>query len=316
MAVIYAPTAIDLSRLSPPTAIESLDFETLYSGFKERFLAAWDDLRAVDSTLPEFDVLTLEVSPAAIVGQAWSYLRLLDRQRVNDAFKALLAPLATGSDLDALVAGRNIQRLTVVPAIDAAPAIMEGDASLLRRYLESFDAPSAGSEGRYLHDARSAWPQSQDKTLGLWDARVNGYATHGRRGDVDLVIAGPYGRAPTTAELLTIKAAVSGVNRAPEGVSIVVMAAVRTEYQVSLVVEVPGNGPAPETIRAEAEARVRAAAQGRLLIGGEVPAGFLAGAAYGPNVIKVRDLAPVAIPPDPYRIPVITAISVAVEVRT
>jgi phage-related baseplate assembly protein len=315
MAIIYAPTAIDLSRLSAPAAIEVLAFETQYAQFKDRFLSYWDSQRAIDPSLPEIDVLKLEVSPAAIVGQAWSYLRLLDRQRVNDAFKALLAPLSTGTELDALVAGRNIQRLTIVEATANTAAIMEGDASLLRRYLESFDKPAAGSAGRYLFDARTAWPQSQDKTLGLWDARVNGRAVHNRRGDTDLVIIGPFGRLPTTSELASVRAAVTDPTRAPEACGITVLAAARVEYQASLVIEVPGIGPSAETLRQEAIQRVTAAAQERILIGGEIPAGFLAAAAYGNSVIKVRDPAPVVINPDPYKVPVMTGLTVAVEVR-
>ncbi len=98
-------------------------------------------------------------------------MRLIDRARVNDGIKALLASLATGDNLDALVASRNIERLTVSPATADSAAVMEGDFALLRRYLLSFSAASAGSEGRYLYDAWTAWPQSADKTLGLWDAR-------------------------------------------------------------------------------------------------------------------------------------------------
>ena len=193
---------------------------------------------------------------------------------------------------------------------------MESDEALLRRYLLSYDLPSAGSSGRYLFDAWSAWPQSEDKALGLWDARINGRAVHGRRGDTDVVIIGPFGRVPTTAEISAVRAAVTNPNRAPEAVAISVMAATRLEYAVSLVLEVPGVGPSAETIRSEAEARVTKAATGRIMIGGEVPEGLLSGAAYGPGVIRVRDLAPVVIEPDPYTVPVMTSLTITVEVRS
>ncbi|MBB4145815.1 baseplate J/gp47 family protein [Rhizobium rhizoryzae] len=311
----YAPTAIDLSRLPAPQAIEIISLNQLQADFKARFLLEWAAQQQLDPTLEDFTEADLETHPAIVVARAWRYLRNLDRNRVNDGLKALLAPLASGANLDAVAASRNVERLIVQPATSTAEEILESDTSLLQRFLESFDRPAAGSAGRYLYDARSAWPQSADKTLGLWDARVNGYAVHGRRGDIDLVIAGPFGRVPTTPELLTVRDAVTDINRAPEGVSIVVLPAVRVEYQPSLVIEVPGNGPAPETIRQEALARVEAAAMDRRLIGGEIPAGLLAGSAYGPNVIKVRDLAPVVIAPDPYKIPVMTGLTVTVEVR-
>jgi phage-related baseplate assembly protein len=312
----YAPTAIDLSRLTPPQAIETLSLDTLESDFKTRFLAEWAAQQLIDPTLPDFTEADLQTHPAIVTARAWRWLRVLDRQRVNDGIKALLAPLSTGADLDNLVASRNIERLTIVEATANTAAILESDEALFRRYLLSFDAAAAGSAGRYLFDAWTAWPQSEDKALGLWHARVNGYAVHGRRGDTDLVIIGPNGRLPASEELATVRAAVTAVGRKPEAVDVRVLAATRVEYAVSLVIEVPGVGPAPATVLSEAEARVRAAATARVLVGGEIPPDLLAGAAYGDSVIKVRDLAPVVIEPDPYKVPVMTGLTLAVEVRT
>lgn len=312
---VYAPTSIDISRLPAPDAIEALDFEALYAAFKVRFLAFWETQRAINPALPAYDVQSLETDPAGIVGEAWSYLRLMDRQRVNDAFRALLAAYAKGGNLEAIAAGRNLARIVIVPATSSAAAIMEGDDALLRRYLLSFDIPASASAGRYLYDAWKAWPQSADKTLGLWDARVNGRAIHGRVGDTDVVIIGPEGRLPTPAELASVRAAVTHPDRAPEAVAISVMAASRVEYAVSLVLEVPAVGPSPDVLKAEAIKRVTAAAKDRTLIGGEIPAGLLSGSAFGVGIIKVRDRAPVVIEPDPYRVPVMTALTINVEVR-
>lgn len=313
--MIYAPTAIDLSRLDAPQAIETISAEALYADYRARFAAAWDALRIRYPDLPVHDTVLLETEPAAVVGQVFSSSRRNDRQRVNDGLRALLAPLASQSDLAVLVASRNIERLTIVPASSTAAAIMESDTSLLRRFLLSFDEPCAGSAGRYLFDAWSAWPQNEDRTLGLWDARVNGWAIHGRRGDSDLVVVGPFGRAPTTEELSAVRASVAHPNRAPEAVAISVLAATRVEYEVRLHLEVPGNGPSPAVVKAEAEARVNKAATDRILIGGEIPAGLLPGVAYGDGIIKVTDLDPVTIAPDPYKVPVMTGLTVTVEVR-
>jgi phage-related baseplate assembly protein len=240
---------------------------------------------------------------------------MLDRQRVNDAFRSLLAAYAKGTNLDAIVASRNIARLIVVPANADANAVFEGDEALLRRYLLSYDSPSAGSAGRYLYDAWTAWPQTSDKALGLWDARVNGRAVHGRRGDTDVVVIGPMGRLPTPDELDKVRASVTDPNRAPEAVAISVMPAGRTEYEVSLVLEIQAVGPSADIVRQEAEKRIIAAATSRILIGGEVPEALLSGAAFGDGVIRVRDLAPVVIQPDAYKVPVMTSLNIAVEVR-
>lgn len=302
-------STIDLSRLPLPAAIELLDYEALFDAFADRFLARWNAARAADPTLPEFDVAPLQTNVPAIVGQAWSELRLLDRQRVNDAVAAVLAPFAQGADLDAVSAGANVARLVVVPADPDAgtAAVMESDASLLLRYLLSFDRPAAGSVDGLLHAAWTAWPL-------MGDARVNGFHVHHRRGDTDLVIIGPAGRLPTEGEADQVRAAVYAADVRPEAIGVAVIIAERVEYAVNLVIEIP-NGPDANLIVADATARVRAAADARTVIGGEVPVGLLAGAAYGANVIRVRDLAPVAMVSDPYVVPVCTAITIIPEVR-
>lgn len=305
-----APTTIDLSRLAAPDAIETLSSEAMQTAFQTRFLAFWATAREKDPSLSAYDATSLEADPANIVGEAVNYLRLLDRARVNDAVRAVLAPLATGTNLDNIVARQGVQRLEVVPANPATntPALMETDAALLRRYLLSFDRPSAGSAGRYLCEVFRAFPLAGD-------ARVNGRAIHGRRGDTDVVVSGPGGRDATDAEMAAVRAAVLDPSVVPEAVSVSVLRATRLPYSVSLVVEVP-PGPDASLLAQEAALRVRAVTDERTRIGGEIPAGLLSGAAYGPNVIKVRDLAPVAILPDPYTVPVCVGVTVTAEVRT
>lgn len=306
----YAPHTVDLSRLPAPSAIEALDPVTLKAAFLGRFVYFWNEQRERDPSLPVFDVQGLEANPASIFAKAWAYLRLLDRARVNDAVRSVLAPLATGSNLDNIVARQGLQRLVVVPASEATgtPALMETDAALLRRYLLSFDRPSAGSAGRYLYEVFRAFPLAGD-------ARVNGRAIHGRRGDTDVVVSGPAGRDATDAEMAAVRAAVLDPSVLPEAVSVSVLRAARLLYSVTLVIEVP-PGPDTSLLASEAAARVRAATDERTVIGGEIPAGFIAGAAYGPNVIKVRDQTPIAITPDPYTVPVCVGVTVTAEVRT
>lgn len=306
---------IDLSRLPLPAAIEALDYETLFGTYVERFIEEWERQREIDTSLPEFNVERLRVDPTSIALRTIAYLRLLDRQRVNDVLKAVLAPLATGSNLDNVVARQGLERLVVIPPSGNTPAVMESDAALLRRYLLSFERHSAGSRNRYLYEAWTAWPQSEDKTEGLWDARVNGWKEHGRRGETDIVIIGPSGRLATDNEKALIRAAVTHDSVQPEAVAVTVINAQRVEYAVNLVVEV-NPGPDAALVRQEAENRVRAAAETRMTIGGEIPAGYLAGAAYGASVVRVRDLTPVVIEANVYAIPVMTTCNVTVEVRS
>lgn len=291
------PTVIDLSRVPAPDALEKLDFEALNDAYKARFQALWAAVRADNPELPDYDVAMLETDPAIIIGEAFNYLRLLDRARVNQAVRSVLAPLARGADLDNVAARVNIARLTG-----------ETDAQLLRRYLLAFDRPSAGSPSRYLYETYTAWPQ-------CLDAAVIGRAIHGRRGEVDLVVIGPDGRAPTPEELTLVRTAVRADHVKPEATAINVTAATRRLYAVNLVAEIP-SGPDPAIVRQEVLARVRAAAKARLFIGSQLPIDAIAGAAYGDSILRVRRIAPAEdIAAEPYSIPVLDAITITTEVK-
>lgn len=314
MRTVYAPQAIDFSRTPPPNAIEDIDFDQLLAAAIARLLAEWQARRTIDPTLPEYTVEMLATDPAIITLRTWSGLRQLDRQRVNDGIDALLAVRAKGANLENITASRNVARQTIAPATATAAAVMEGDASLLKRYLRSFDKAAAGSRDRYLYEAMTAWPQNDDRTLGLWDARVNGFEIHGRRGDSDVVIIGPFGRAPTEEERLLVRSAVAAPHVKPDATSVSVIPAQRADYSVSLVIEVP-DGPDPDFVVNEAVGRVRQAAEERMLIGGDIPKDLFTGAAYGTSVLSVRDLAPVVIAADPYTVPVLTSVGIVPEVR-
>lgn len=298
---------IDLSRLPLPNAIEALDFETMFNEFMSRFHQSWDAMRAIDSSLPAYAVGALEADPIAILGQADTYLRLLDRQRVNDALRALLAPTSTGGDLDNLVARQGIDRLTVIPAVGGNAPVMETDAALLRRYLLSFDRPSAGSADRYLYEAWTAVPS-------LVDVRANGRAVHGRIGDTDVVIAGAGGADPTPEQVTAVTASVLHPAVKPEAVGVAVIPATRAEYRIEQRIIVP-VGPDAALVRNEVETRLRGVALSRMQIGSGVPRDLIAGAAFGLSVIDVMHISPqVDIAAHPYTIPVCTEFDISVEV--
>lgn len=298
---------IDLSRLPLPAVLEEVSHADLLTLFMSRFVEAWHAEMERDPSLPDYTVSMLETDPARIALRTLGGLRMLDRQRVNDAIKALLAAMARGADLDNVVARQGIARLVVVPATGEQPAVMETDAALLRRYLLSFDRPSAGSAGRYLYEAWTAAPS-------LSDARVNGRAIHGRVGDVDVVIAGTDGADPTPEQIEAVQAAVLRPNVKPEAVGVAVIPATRVEYRVEQRITVP-VGPDAELVRAEAEARVRGVTLSRMQIGAAVPRDLIAGAAFGASVVSVVHVAPAAsIVAEAYSIPACVEIDIAVEV--
>lgn len=143
-------TAVDLSKLPFPNAVEPLDFETI--------LAQWiADLQARD---PSFTAL-LESDPAYKVMEVGAFRELLLRQRVNEAIKAVTLAYAIDEDLDQLAARYNVERLTLVPAnpntIPPTPAVMESNESLRRRVQLSFEGFStAGPTGAYIFHSLGA----------------------------------------------------------------------------------------------------------------------------------------------------------------
>lgn len=131
--------------LPAPDAIEALSYETLVSGWKTQFKALW----------PFYDVDSLETDPGVIIAEAYAYLRLDDRARVNDVYRALRLPLAKGTDLDGLAADRGVKRLTLVPATATTAAVMEGDVSLLLRTWLKMQAWGYGSPFGVEYGART-----------------------------------------------------------------------------------------------------------------------------------------------------------------
>lgn len=298
---------IDLTRLPAPAILETVDYEAMQAGFLARFVEQWNRERLRNPALPAWDVGSLKTDSAVIASRAWSFLRLLDRERVNDAIRAVLAPLAGGADLDNVVARVGIERLVITPATDRAPAVMESDERLLARYLLAMTRPAAGSADRYILEAMTAWPL-------LHHAVVIGHRVHGRRGDVDLVIAGPGGRDATDAEMALVRAAAGAASVVPEATSLYVLRAIRREYEVRGQIVLP-VGPDAEAVRLEAVNRIAAACSTRTLINTQVPRDYLASAAYGLSVTRFDLSEPVTdITADPYTIPVCKGIALNVEV--
>jgi len=292
-----ATLPFDLSALPAPEALETWTFDQIFQA------SVADVVARLNAAEIPYNVDKLVANPMSFVVRGAAYREGLMRQRVNDAVRAVLAPLAQKADLDNVCARIGVQRLLIQPATDTSDAIYENDAQLLRRYLLAFDRPAAGSADKYLYEAYTAWPD-------MLDAAVRGFETHGRRGDIDLVVIGPGGALPTDTQLAAVRAAVNASGVKGEATSMTVMAARRTLFDVSMLLDIP-EGPDPATVIAGAEKRVTAAAAERMVVGGQAPLDLLFGAAYGPGVTKVTRIAPAAdILPDPYAVPVMTGLSV------
>ena len=177
--------------LPAPTAVEALSYETLVTGWKTQFKALW----------LAYDVDSLETDPGVIVAEAYAYLRLTDRQRINDVYRALRLPLATGTNLDGLAADRGVKRLVLIPATATTAPVMEGDVSLLLRTWLRMQAWGSGSVYGVEYHAR---------TLGILHAASVGAVTqadvhvidHPGEGRMTCVVLAAAGLAPADAEAM------------------------------------------------------------------------------------------------------------------
>ena len=147
-------TAVDLSKLPMPNAVEPIDYEVIAAQVLSQLRALY----------PQFTATT-ESDPVYAVLQVYAYREMLLRQRINEAVKAVHLATAQGADLDQLGALFGVTRLVLDPGNPATntPATLESDVDFRRRIQiapESFSV--AGPEGAYIFHALSAHPQVLD----------------------------------------------------------------------------------------------------------------------------------------------------------
>lgn len=147
-------TSVNLSQLPAPAVIEVLHFEAMFD----------ESLTALQALDPTFDAL-LPSDPAFKILEVCTYLRLLDRQRVNDAARGVMLAYAGGSDLDHLAAIFGVVRQVLDPGKpqEGIPPRYESDEDFRRRIQlgpEGFSV--AGPEGAYVFHALSADPRALD----------------------------------------------------------------------------------------------------------------------------------------------------------
>ncbi len=134
--------SIDLSQLPPPAVIKTLSFDQIK-------LEMVRDLIARD---PSFTAL-LESDPIIKAIEVFGYRELLIRQQINDSARAVLLPLAIGTDLDNLASFFGTKRM--VEEINNQ-TVTESDDRLRMRVQLALEALScAGPVGAYLYHTLS-----------------------------------------------------------------------------------------------------------------------------------------------------------------
>lgn len=208
-------TAVDLSRLPPPTVVEALSFEVIYA----------EMVAGLQVLLPTFDA-TVESDPAVKILQLAAYRELMLRQKFNDGARALMLPYAKGADLDNLVALLDVERLELTPANPdtGAAAVMEGDEDLRRRAILAPEGLSvAGPEGAYISNARNAHPDVLDAT-----------ATSPAPGEVVVTVLSRVGSGAASSEVIAaVTAAVTAEEDRPLTDNVTVQSAQIVNYLIS-----------------------------------------------------------------------------------
>ena len=270
-------SAIDLSKLPPPDAIEPVAYEDLLARWQAEVRRRW----------PEFDTVS-EADPVHIVIETGAYLHMLEIVKRNDAVRAVMLASAVDADLAQLAALFQLERKVVDPGDpDARPPVLptyESDESLLRRaQLFPSSVSTAGPESSWRYHAINASPLVKDAGV----ASPN-------PGEITITVLSAEGNGTAGQALLdTVETALSDKRVRPMGDVLTVESAAIVEYQVTAQLTI-GSGPDAATVLAAAEASVRAAAEARHALGAGMPLSALYAALHVEGVAAVALSAPAA----------------------
>ncbi|MCR5941107.1 hypothetical protein FG152_09760 [Ochrobactrum sp. XJ1] len=275
--------AINLARLPFPDVIQNLDYEAILSILVSRFQVIWAERREENPDLPAYDVEFLETDPGKIVLEVGSYAVLNVLQEINDAAKALMLATTSGSNLDNFAADFNMERLTVTPATDTSPAVMESDPDFkLRRQLAPEGYAAAGPEGAYEYFSLSA------------DASIRqARAVRGQDNRVDIILLGRNGDgAVDQAVIEKVYTALSPKKTRPLTDNVYVRSA-RIVYQTIHVRIRVESGPDASALVTKAREGIQSYISERSSIGTALRTdGIISGARQNNPVEKVEVLEP------------------------
>lgn len=290
MTRIFNP--IDLSLVPPPDVLEPLDFEARYDQLKKMLIA-------MDPDAGYEQALALESDPLCRLLQLMTYREMLLVARINDATRANMLASAEESDLDAIAARYNIERLVLSPgdpdAVPPVPRAMESDDALRRRIQLAFDGlNTAGSIDSYVFHAMSA------------DGRVrDAHAASPAPTQITLTLLSHEGSGEASASLLTAVRAVFGISPdgtsqtreptriRPQGDEVTIQSATIVNYSITAHLVV-SSGPAASVIRDAAQAAVETYVNERHRLGADVTHSGIHRALHQPGVDNVVITSPPA----------------------
>lgn len=244
----FSADTLDLSRLPPPEAIKTLDFETVLASrvadLKARLAAAGID----------YDVGELETDPLKIEQESDAFRELLDLAAINDAVRAVMLPLASGANLDHLASFYNVARMPAVAeprgTAQQFPEDWESDTRFrLRAQLAPEAFSCAGALGGYVFHAMTADAKVKDVGVRMTEP-----------GNVEVAVLSTVGNGAADGNLVeAVRARLVRPDIKPLTDVVSVVAADILNYAVTGTIYVP-PGPDPATVKAQAEAAIDAAA--------------------------------------------------------
>ena len=257
---------IPLGRLPAPAAVVAEEFEQL------RDDAVADLVARLAAQNPPVNYVPRATDPAVRLIEVAAYIRLLLGGRINDAVRGTFLALATGTDLDNVVAALNVVRLAG-----------ETNDALRGRARLAWDALStAGPTDGYRFHALSV--------PGVRDAHV----TSPDPGEVTVSVLSHAGGGVADAALLAAVTAALGAEAVRPVTDVVTVQAVAAvAYDVTATLTLTGSGPDSAVVVAAAEAAVREYVDD-ITIGRDIRRSQLFAACHVPGVESVALAAPAA----------------------
>ena len=263
---------VDLSKLPPPAALDAWTMAGIVDARLADFSARWRAAQALDLTLPDYDVATLESDPSRMLQETGGYREGLVRQRINDAVLATSLAYAENADLDVRAADFGVLR-----------QLGELDASLRRRAQLAWENLSlGGSYGGYTYRALSVAPSE------IADVMVYGHEVAGvPKGEVHIVVMAA-GANPTPSESLKARI-LAAFPRDGRKVNdrVVVRAATIVAYTIDATLTIK-TGADAATIVASQKAAAQAYATARQLVSGRATPAHIIGqiVTTSPDVVE------------------------------
>jgi phage-related baseplate assembly protein len=233
----------------PPVIVATLDYEGLLADRIAAFLDQWDGFRAIDATLPEYDVEHLESDPAVIGLEAAAYGDLYFRSMLNDVARAtVLVDFAVGTDIDL----HGLDTRTAAHPDGVTRLTGESDETYRARIIEARAGSSAaGPDEWWLTNARTA--DARVKSLGL---------TYQGKGRLTVtVLSSEDGGVPDSAMLEAVSTKLNSADVKPQGViSVTVTSAVVETVDIVATVTLLPDAPSTLLDQMKAQAIAKHAA--------------------------------------------------------